>query len=193
MATHKSRKHRHLSLERGQVIVSLRTLAKRWRWHMSSVRRFISELKVNTALSTVSETPEGTIYRVVNYDTYAVGEKLSETPNDTPASTAPTQEQEVKKKKKTSTPAVRVKKWRTCPADWSPSEAHRAFAQENHLDLAKQEGKFRRHYFEKPRISADDTFTTWLENAAEWAANGNGNGKHRTGAPRTASDGRTLL
>ncbi len=172
MATHKPRKVRHLSLERGQVIVSLRSLAKRWRWHLSSVQRFISELKVSTALRTVGETPQGTIYHVVNYDTYAVGEKLHETPSETPIGIEVKQEQEGKHSRRKKTPTSNTDTWKVCPDSWSPNDGHLALARKLGVDFAHEEIKFRSYHFLKPHTNADSTFTNWLVSASSRSRNG---------------------
>ncbi len=104
---------------------------------------------------------------------------------------------ETKTKKTTTRAAVRgmkLVKWQTCPSDWlGPNDVHRTYADLHHIDLQFQEGQFRRHFFEKPRVSADDTFLTWLENHVAWGKNRT-NGNHTPkGAPKVAADGRTLL
>jgi hypothetical protein len=70
-------------LKRGELRVSLGFLVKRWKWHESRVRRFLRRLQSDTAIDTVTDTPQGTIYRVVNYDTYNAKEKPKDTPTDT--------------------------------------------------------------------------------------------------------------
>jgi hypothetical protein len=74
LATHvafqKSVKMNLVQLQRGEFIASLRFLAKRWEWSKNRVARFLHVLEVRGQLRTVSETPGGTVYRVVNYDTY---------------------------------------------------------------------------------------------------------------------------
>jgi hypothetical protein len=73
MATRKARETAASgTLERGEIVASLRTLGERWRWSKDRVKRFMSELEVRTAIKTVRETPDGTVYHIVNYDTYAV-------------------------------------------------------------------------------------------------------------------------
>ncbi len=119
------------------------------------------------------------------------------TPRDTGVTRRATETLTETKETSTTKRAVRGKvvKWQTCPADWiGPNDIHRTYADLHHVDVQFQEGQFRRHFFEKPKISADDTFLTWLENAVAWGKNrSNGNGHSPKGAPRTAADGRTLL
>lgn len=72
MATHKRRKVRGETIEQGELIASIRTLADRWAWSRTRTERFMSELRTSTAIGTVRETVHGTVYRVVNYETYAI-------------------------------------------------------------------------------------------------------------------------
>lgn len=68
-----------IPLKRGELVASLRFLAQRWTWSVKKVRTFL-DLLHNPAvgkLETVRETQQGTVYRIVSYDTYA-------TPGHTP-------------------------------------------------------------------------------------------------------------
>lgn len=181
MATYKPRQTRDpdVNLERGQFVASLRTLADRWHWHYSTARRFLEELKKRSAVATVRETHIGTIYTIVNYETYAVDgeqERNSERNADrNSGETAANQELEGKQlsRKKTSTSAGR--RWRVCPADWTgPTEAHRALAQSLGLDVGHQELKFRNYTFRSSHTDADSTFRNWLVNSKDRPMNGNG-------------------
>ena len=110
MATAESRETAHSGvLQRGEIVVSVRTLAKRWHWSKSRVQRFVSDLEARTAIGTVRGTPDGTIYRIVNYDTYAVGgngarDTKRDKVRDT-SGTAAGQEQEVRSKETAYTSA----------------------------------------------------------------------------------------
>lgn len=74
MATHKPRETANSgTLQRGELVVSIRTIARHLCWSKSKVARFMSDLESRTAIGTVRGTPDGTVYRVVNYDAYAVG------------------------------------------------------------------------------------------------------------------------
>jgi hypothetical protein len=106
MATHQRRTVRDEVIERGELIVSVRTLGERWCWSKSRVERFTSELEARTAIETVRGTVNGTVYRIVNYETYAVQqepERDSERDNlrDT-SGTPPGQEQQQNNKTSTS-------------------------------------------------------------------------------------------
>ena len=71
-ATHQTYQRRDIVLQRGEFIASLRYLARRWHWSLARVERFINDLKARTQIETVRETLDGTVYRIVKYDTYAV-------------------------------------------------------------------------------------------------------------------------
>jgi len=80
LATHepfqKPMKNDLIPLARGDVLVSLRYLAKRWGWSKDKVARFITLMRNRSQLAIVEKngsqiaTPHGTVYHVVNYDTY---------------------------------------------------------------------------------------------------------------------------
>jgi len=57
-------------LARGEVLLSARMCAKRWRWSKSRADRFLRALEDDFAIRKVRGTLSGTVYRVVNYDTY---------------------------------------------------------------------------------------------------------------------------
>lgn len=111
-ATHQDIRHRDTDLKRGEVVLSVRHLAERWRWSKSRVSRFIRELEARTAIETVSGTPYGTVYLVVNYDTYAGSvDAVRDSERDTKRDTSGTpagQEQEQKNKRTTKKPLPEV-------------------------------------------------------------------------------------
>ena len=105
MAQHQDFEHAGQRLRQGEVLLSVRTMAKRWGWSTSRTSRFINSLcsgaKSRTGraqvahrsvlssgtpsdpmLDLVSGTPRGSIYRIVKYDTYAI---RSEVERDTPS------------------------------------------------------------------------------------------------------------
>ena len=62
-----------VELPRGTFLASIRFLAKRWNWPKSKVHRYLELLqdpRINK-IGTETETPAGTVYRIVKYDTYA--------------------------------------------------------------------------------------------------------------------------
>jgi DNA-binding transcriptional MocR family regulator len=205
LATHKPRQTRdpNVNLGRGELVVSLRSLAKRWAWHRSSVERLLNTLKKRGMIrernrdtnrdsdGTPTETPLGTVYVIVNYDTYNTQEKASETPTETPTETAARQEQEVKKLRSTSKPtARRAKSWRIVPDDWMPTDRHRSLATELGVSLNGEEAKFRDHEFKEPKTDPNRAFSRWIRTASEY--NGRSNGK-RTSTRKVAANGRTIL
>ena len=62
-----------IPLKRGEVLASLRWMAQRWEWSVKKVRSFVNLLTHPDVakLEVIRETPQGTVYRIVNYDTYA--------------------------------------------------------------------------------------------------------------------------
>lgn len=62
-----------IPLKRGEVLASLRWMAQRWEWSVKKVRSFVNLLTHPDVakLEIIRETPQGTVYRIVNYDTYA--------------------------------------------------------------------------------------------------------------------------
>jgi len=113
MATWQPRETRSSgTLQRGELMCSIRTLARRWVWHRSKVERFLNELKTRTSLGTVRETQDGTVYHIVNYELYAVSENgkrdsQRDAKRDS-GETAARQEQEVKhSSKKQVLPSLR--------------------------------------------------------------------------------------
>lgn len=68
-------------LGRGELIASLRFLGERWGWGKDKVRRFLEVLERDMRkIETVTETPNGTVYRIATYDTWALS---SESRRDT--------------------------------------------------------------------------------------------------------------
>lgn len=108
LATHQTRETRNSgTLERGELIASVRTLAKRWCWSKGRTERFLSDLETRTAIGTVRGTADGTVYVIVNYDTYApAGNAQWDTKRDSEWDSRGTgvgQEQEQKNKRKRKT------------------------------------------------------------------------------------------
>lgn len=59
-----------ISLERGEVVASLRFLAERWAWSVKRVRVFLAQLEKKGTARAQRETPAGHVYLLVNYDAY---------------------------------------------------------------------------------------------------------------------------
>lgn len=79
-----------VTLQRGQLASSVRFMAERWKWHRSSVERFLKRRKTATAITIAVETGVSVI-TLCNYDRYQVVGLPSETPTETPGETAPRQ------------------------------------------------------------------------------------------------------
>lgn len=62
-----------LTLERGEFVASRRYLASRWKWTEKRVRHWLQSAEKGARLRAQRETPVGTVYLIVNYDTYQGG------------------------------------------------------------------------------------------------------------------------
>ena len=97
---------RVVTIRRGEFLASIRFLASRWRWSKDKVRRFLATLARSgcAKIATVNGTPDGTVYRIVSYDTYrAGGDSIRDTERDTNGTpTGQREEVEEGKKKDTS-------------------------------------------------------------------------------------------
>lgn len=62
-----------VTVPRGHVLASVRMLAGRWQWPKSTVSEFLIALQEADSTADTSRTPLGTLYRIVNYDTYQLG------------------------------------------------------------------------------------------------------------------------
>lgn len=71
LAQHDDFKHVGVELARGEFVASVRWLADRWCWSRSATARYMLRLESETMIGTVRETATGTVYRIVNYDSYA--------------------------------------------------------------------------------------------------------------------------
>ncbi len=85
---------------RGQVLVSVRFLATRWKWDRNRVNRWLRRAEKSNGLARHSTSQAGTVYTIVNYDTYQSAPKAGETPHETQTETfsalAPTTLQEIR-------------------------------------------------------------------------------------------------
>lgn len=71
LAQHDEYHHLSETLQQGEFVVSVRWLADRWKWSKSATQRFMDRLETEVMIGTVRGTPIGTVYRIVNYGTYA--------------------------------------------------------------------------------------------------------------------------
>ena len=81
----------HVELERGDILASLRTLGKHWRWTPNRVNRFLDLLVKTGRIVEHLRTEAGTVYRVVKYDTYQSPWDTGDTASGTPRETATVQ------------------------------------------------------------------------------------------------------
>jgi hypothetical protein len=75
LAQHDEYEHAGERLKRGEFLAAMRWLGARWGWSAAKVYRFTVNLKCSktgTMIETVRETRRGTVYRIVNYERYAV-------------------------------------------------------------------------------------------------------------------------
>jgi len=72
-------------LKRGELLVSLRYLAERWKWSRGKVERFLAFLCLAGVdkIETVTETRAGTVYRIATYEHWALGGTSTGTPSGT--------------------------------------------------------------------------------------------------------------
>lgn len=87
---------RRVVLQRGQFLASERYLETRWRWSRGKVRRFIQAVQDMEMMCVVGDTTDGTIYAIVNYDTYQPRRPTDETTDSTSDGPA-TDQRETKK------------------------------------------------------------------------------------------------
>jgi len=59
-----------VELSRGELLASRRFLASRWGWSLGRTTRFLEWLEAGTRIGTVRGTANGTVYRIMKYDTY---------------------------------------------------------------------------------------------------------------------------
>jgi hypothetical protein len=60
-------------LERGEFVAALDNLAARWHWHRNKVARFLKKCTATGLLSVQRSGQHGTVYFIVDYDTYQGG------------------------------------------------------------------------------------------------------------------------
>jgi hypothetical protein len=75
-----------ITLERGQICISIRELATAWKWSKSAVERFLTRLETETMIETTNGTVRGVI-TICNYDKYQAREDEAGTDDGTPTGT----------------------------------------------------------------------------------------------------------
>lgn len=63
-------KYGPIPLARGELVASLRHLAKEWKWSTKKVRRYLEILEKEQRIKKQSESRAGTVYLIAKYDTY---------------------------------------------------------------------------------------------------------------------------
>lgn len=86
---------RIVTLERGQLCVSIRQLAEAWGWSKSSVDRFLTRLKTETMIGTDNGTGR-LVITICNYAKYQDVSERSGTPTGTEVGTPSGQQRDIK-------------------------------------------------------------------------------------------------
>ena len=163
-----------VELPRGTFLASVRFLAKRWGWSKNRVHRFLAVLQHPdiAKIETVTETRTGTVYRVVTYDAYANPRDTKRDSNGDTTGTQPGQ----RTTSTTSTTSTGRARRTKLPETWEPTEGHAQRASQARLDMGREVVKFRTHAEATGRKMErwNAAFTSWLMNAEEFAAKGNG-------------------
>jgi hypothetical protein len=76
-----------ISLERGELILSLSLMTKRWGWSTQACRTFVKSPEFSTRVKAGRETQAGTVYLIINYDRYQGTPEEINTPTNTPVNT----------------------------------------------------------------------------------------------------------
>lgn len=90
-----------VELKRGQLCVTVRQLADKWKWPKTLVERFLKRLKIETMIETESGTGR-TIITICNYERYQFDPEADGTAQGTPDGTKSGQKWDIKEKGKES-------------------------------------------------------------------------------------------
>lgn len=184
LAQYTDYEHAGQSLKRGEIFVSVRTLAERWGWSKSRTSRFIIGLTGGTLIELVSGTREGSVYRIVDYELMA-GVQTTEwdtnpTSDRAAGGTRAGHERDKKNKeegkrelflgeeigeKPNGKPKAKPKKKATSlPPEWEPNDNHRARAAELGVNLEREVEKFKLHAEANGRTQKNwnASFTAWI-------------------------------
>lgn len=178
LAQHKDYTHGGIVLGRGELVVSIRSFAQRMGWTVPRASRFVIKLKSERMIETVSETPTGTVYRVVTYEPHQNPTTASETPSETPSETRARRER-YKNKNEEGRSTLRST---SLPDSWQPTDSHRARCLRDKLSLEREVEGFRSHHLSRGNkmLNWDQAFFTWLTNAVKFSSGKNGSGAHST-------------
>ena len=73
-----------IGLERGELLLSVRKAADRWGWSPKMARTFLKQAQSGARVRAQRETHGGTVYLIVNYDTYQSGKVIEGAGEGTP-------------------------------------------------------------------------------------------------------------
>lgn len=76
-----------VDLARGEFVVSLRYLATKFKWSLKVVRSWVRYCEKGAQLRAQRETPVGTVYLIVNYDSYQNPQRKAKEPKGTATGT----------------------------------------------------------------------------------------------------------
>lgn len=157
-------------LDQGQVVASYSFLADRWCWSRSTVHRFFKRLESATMVATLRETQIGTVYSIVNYDTYAVVREVSRNSERDTSGTPAEPEQPYNHLTTTTGGAKKTKRKHQIPDGWRPTDAHREKAAGLRVNCDIEAEKFADHHAANGNkfVSWDRAFSNWLRKAAEF-------------------------
>lgn len=177
--------HEMIRLAAGELVVSVRTLAERWKWSKSAVSRFLDTLVKRDTLRNVRGTPAGTVYLIENKDLYWLdgggGWDSTRTPSGTGEGQGADKNNTLETKDTTTQKKNRA---RALPDDWTPNDGHQEIADDAGLAVAAEADKFRDHAAANGRTLKDwdAGFRNWLRKGAEMKGaqhvgqNGSGHG-----------------
>ena len=81
LANHEDRKFplgdKIITIKRGQMVTSFRSLSERWGWGMGRVKRFLNLICIDNMIS-INSTTNGTLLTIVNYDVYQISDTQTE-------------------------------------------------------------------------------------------------------------------
>jgi len=172
-----------VELQRGELLASIRFLATRWKWSKSRVERVLDVWRKRSMLRAKTETPVGTVYVVVSYDTYnpredGIGDRSGDSRGTAAGQPRDTTEDKEKnsKNRKNKKNGEAQKRASALPEDWKPSEQHAAYARKHGLKLDDEADAFRDHAEANGRklVSWDAGFRSWLRKARDFKPKGKG-------------------
>lgn len=150
-----------IQLERGELLASVRFLAKRWRWGRDVVHAFIKDAEKADEIAAKTRTPEGHTYVIVKYDEYQLPPDTK--PDKDRTRTGQNRIKGIKKEE--SSPNGEPKK-----TAFEPTAQHLELAESLHVNADRELEKFLDHILVKAPKWKDlnAAFRNWLRRAAEY-------------------------